>query len=60
MTDKELKDKLMKYFDINNDTYCFHLTRVKEAQAYGTLTIEDFEEFSEDTIDDLIEYIKKP
>ena len=52
-----LKDILMQYFDINNDTYCYNLTRVKSAFDVGTMTLEDFEEFTEETVDDLVVYI---
>ncbi len=57
--DKEkLKEKLMKYFDIGtNGCMSYNLTRVKEARQYGTLTIDDFVEFDEETIDDIVEYI---
>ena len=52
-----LKDILMQYFDINNDTYYYNLTRVKSAFDVGTMTLEDFEEFTEETVDDLVAYI---
>lgn len=58
LSKEDLKNKLIKYFNIG-DSYCYHLTRVKEARSYGTLTIDDFIEFDEDTIDDIIEYIFK-
>ena len=56
---EKLKDVLMEYFDINNDTYAYNLTRDKRAFGVGTMTFEDFEEFSEETIDDIVEYIKE-
>ena len=46
----------MQYFDIG-DSYTYNLTRVKEGFAVGTVTIEDFEEFDEEIIDDIVEYI---
>lgn len=55
---ERLKDVLMEYFDINNDTYAYNLTRDKKAFGVGTMTLDDFEEFSEETIDDIVEYIK--
>ena len=57
MLDREkLKDILMQYFDIG-DSYTYNLTRVKEGFAVGTVTIEDFEEFDEEIIDDIVKYI---
>lgn len=57
MLDKEkLKEILMRYFNIG-DSYAYNLTRVKEGFVVGTITIDDFEEFDEEIIDDLVEYI---
>lgn len=57
MLNKEkLKEILMQYFDID-DSYTYNLMRVKEGFAVGTVTIEDFEEFDEEIIDDIVEYI---
>ena len=56
---ERLKDVLMDYFDVNNDTYAYNLTRDKKAFSVGTMTFDDFEEFSEETIDDIVEYIKR-
>lgn len=56
---KNLKNVLMDYFDINNDTYTYNLTRDKSAFSVGTMKFEDFEEFTEEIIDDIVEYIKK-
>lgn len=56
---EKLKDILMNYFDINNDTYAYNLTRDKKAFSVGTMTFEDFEEFGEETIDDIVAYIKE-
>lgn len=42
-----------------NDTYCYHLTRVKSGFSYGTVTLEDFVEFDDTTIDDLADDIIK-
>lgn len=56
---KDLKNVLMEYFDINNDTYTYNLTRDKSAFSVGTMKFEDFEEFTEEIIDDIVEYIKK-
>ncbi len=55
-----IEEKLMKYFDINtNNCMAYNLTRVKEAKQYGTLTIDDFVEFDEETINDIVNYIFK-
>lgn len=56
---ERLKDVLMDYFDINNDTYTYNLTRDKRAFGVGTMTFDDFEEFSEEIIDDIVDYIKR-
>lgn len=56
---KNLKEVLMKYFDINNDTYSYNLTRDKEAFNLGTMKLGDFEEFTEEIIDDIVDYINK-
>ena len=55
---ERLKDILIDYFDIPSDTYAYNLTRVKSSYAVGTMTIDDFEEFNEETIDDIVQYIK--
>lgn len=57
MRDK-LKDLLMEYFTIG-DSYSYNLTRVKEAFAAGTVSLEDFVEFDEEFIDDIVEYLLK-
>lgn len=54
-----LKEILMNYFNINSDTYAYNLTRVKSAFEVGTITLDDFEEFTEETIDDMVAYIKE-
>lgn len=48
----------MKYFTIG-DSDAYWLTRVKEAKQYGTLTIDDFVEFDEEIINDIVDYIFK-
>lgn len=58
MDKEKLKERLIEYFAIG-DSYAHWLTRVKEARQYGTLTIDDFEEFNEETIDDIVEYVFK-
>lgn len=59
MLDKDkLRAILLRYFDVPNDTYAYNLTRVKEAFAIGTMHLEDFVEFDEDFIEDMVEYIE--
>lgn len=57
ITLESLQSILNKYFDIPNDTYAYNLTRVKSAFNISTMSLEDFEEFSEDTTSDLAAYI---
>ena len=59
ITVDSLQDILNQYFDVPNDTYAYNLTRVKSAFDIGTMTMEDFEEFNEETTRDLAEYIIK-
>ena len=55
---EKLRQLLMEYFNIG-DSYAYWLTRIKEAFTYGTVTLDDFEEFTEESIDDIIEFIQK-
>ena len=57
MDKQKLVEILNDYFGIYTDTYSYNLTRDKEAFSVGTMTLDDFEEFSEETTDDLAEYI---
>ena len=62
MLHREQKIELMQnilneYFDIPNDTYAYNLTRVKEAFSVGTMSLEDFEEFNEETTRDIAEFL---
>lgn len=54
---KNLKNKLTKYFDIGNDSYFYILTRDKSAYQYGTMHFDDFKEFDEEQIDDIINFL---
>lgn len=54
---EQLKEIIMKFYDIPNDTYAYNLTRVKEAFYIGTVSINDFDEFTEENIDELVDYI---
>lgn len=55
---EKLRQLLTEYFNIG-DSYAYWLTRVKSAFAYGTVTLDDFEEFTEESIDDIIEFVRK-
>ena len=55
-TRDKLKELLMKYFTIG-DSYSYNLTRVKEAFAIGTVSLEDFIEFDEEFIDNVVDYL---
>ena len=59
ITVDSLQRILNEYFNIPNDTYAYNLTRVKSAFEIGTMTFDDFEEFTEDITRDLAEYIIK-
>lgn len=59
ITIETVKEILDDYFDIATDTYAYNLTRVKSAFNVGTVTLDDFEEFTEETTRDLAEYILK-
>ena len=48
----------MNYFDVPSDTYAYNLTRHKTAFSEGTISLDDFEEFDEEIIDDIVKYIK--
>ena len=47
---------LLDYFGIG-DSYVYNLTRDKNAYNVGTMSLEDFKEFNDSDIDDLVEYI---
>lgn len=57
MTKEEIKKKLMDYFEIEKETYYYILTREKSAFQYGTMYFDDFKEFDEEIIDDIVDYI---
>ena len=54
-----LKDKLMEYFEVGRDSYFYVLTRDKSAFGYGTMSFDDFIEFSEEQVDDIIDFLKE-
>lgn len=47
---------LSQYFDIG-DSYTYNLTRVKSAFAVGTVDLDDFEEYTEDDVAKLADYL---
>lgn len=49
---------LNKYFVIG-DSYTYELNRVKEAFYVGTMTLDDFEEWNEDNVSELCDYLMK-
>lgn len=53
-----IKKLLMEYFRIGVDCYAYNLTRDKSAFECGTVAVNDFEEFDEEIIDDIINFIK--
>lgn len=57
-TRDKLKNLLMEYFSIG-DSYSYNLTRVKSTFSVGTISLEDFEEFDESVIDDIVDYLLK-
>lgn len=52
----KLKEKIFEAISTHislNDTYTYELTRVKSAFEVGTISLEDFEGWSEKNVDDL-------
>jgi len=58
-TIENLKEILADYFLLNDSegSYTYELTRVKSAFNVGTMTMDDFEEFGQDQIDDLASHL---
>lgn len=54
-----LKYKLIEYFEVGGDCYFYVLTRDKSAFYYGTMSFDDFKEFSEEQVDDIIDFLKE-
>lgn len=52
----KLVELLSEYFDIG-DSYAYNLTRVKSAFAWGTMGLDDFEEFDEETVADIADHL---
>ena len=53
---EKLIELLSMYFNIG-DSYSYNLTRMKTAFASGTMGFDDFEEFDDDTIADIVDYL---
>lgn len=53
-----LMQALSKFFTIG-DSYTYELNRVKEAFYIGTMTLDDFEEWNEDNVSELCDYLMK-
>lgn len=51
-----IKKALVEYF-YNTNVYACDLTRVNEAMETGNINLLDFDEFSEEVINDMAEYI---
>lgn len=51
-----IKKALVEYF-YNTNVYACNLTRVNEAMETGNINLLDFDEFSEEVINDMAEYI---
>ena len=49
---EKLVEMLAEYFNIG-DSYAYNLTRVKSAFACGTVGLDDFEEFDDETVEDI-------
>ena len=55
-TREKLIELLNKYFTIG-DSYAYNLTRVKEAFAVGTMSLDDFVEFDEEVTADIADHL---
>ena len=55
----ELVQRFLEYFNVGGPSGCdgYHLTRSPEGFAVGTVTIDDFEEFTEETASDFADYV---
>lgn len=58
MSKDDLRDALIDYFctwaDVG-DSYIFDLTRVKESRVIGTMSLDDFEEWGEDRVSEMVD-----
>lgn len=53
---KELIDILCQYFGVG-DSYHYVLNRVKEAFAIGTMGFDDFKEYDEETVSEIVDHL---
>ena len=53
---ERLIEILSRYFQIG-DSYAYNLTRDKQAFSVGTMHLDDFEEFDENTVADIADHI---
>ena len=53
---EKLVEMLAEYFNIG-DSYTYNLTRVKSAFACGTVGLDDFEEFDDETVENIASYL---
>ena len=53
---EKLIEILAEYFNIG-DSYAYNLTRVKSAFTCGTVGLDDFEEFDNETVEDIASYL---
>lgn len=53
---EKLTELLTEYFNIG-DSYAYNLTRVKSAFSCGTVGLDDFEEFDDETVADVADYL---
>lgn len=53
---QQLVNLLNQYFNIG-DSYAYNLTRIKDAFTVGTMTFDDFKEFTEETTTDIAEFL---
>ena len=53
---KKLTELLADYFHIG-DSYHYTLKRVKEAFGLGTMGLDDFREYSEDDVTEIVEHL---
>lgn len=56
MDKEKLIEILSRYFQIG-DSYAYNLTRDKQAFSVGTMHLDDFEEFDENTVADIADHL---
>lgn len=54
---EKLPFMLRQCFEVGGDCYTFNLTRCRSAFAVGTIDVDDFEEFTEEDIEDIARYV---